>query len=76
VRKLGIPCVLDRFVQQAVLQFCRSAGTDILEHSHVSDRGAVQGKQCTRRSSTSPKVPLGGGSRLEKFFDRVNHDRC
>ena len=27
VRKLGIPTVLDRFIQQAVMQVCRSGGT-------------------------------------------------
>ena len=30
VRKLGIPTVLDRFIQQAVLQVLQGAGTDVL----------------------------------------------
>ena len=28
VRKLGIPTVLDRLIQQAILQACNAAGTD------------------------------------------------
>jgi len=60
-----------------LLQFCRSAGT---RHSPntatVSDRGAVQGKAVHEAQQY-----IAEGYRwvvdldLEKFFDRVNHDR-
>jgi RNA-directed DNA polymerase len=56
VRRLGIPPVLDRFVQQAVLQ----VGTRrSLITATVFDRGAVRGRRCARRSSISPKGIAG-----------------
>jgi RNA-directed DNA polymerase len=58
--KLGIPCVLDRFVQQAVLQVLQKRWDPTFsEHSHGFDRGAARSKWCTRRSSTSPEGTAG-----------------
>ena len=60
MRKLGIPCVLDRFVQQAVLQVLQKRWTRRSPNTAtVSDRGAVRSKRCTRRSSISPKDTAG-----------------
>lgn len=77
VRKLGIPCVLDRFVQQAVLQVLQKRWDPTFsEHSHGfrpghSARQAVREAQQYIAEGHSWVVDLD----LEKFFDRVNHDR-
>lgn len=77
VRKLGIPTVLDRFVQQAVMQVLQGRwdGT-FSEHSHgfrpgCSAHKAVAKAQQYVRAGRRWVVDLD----LEKFFDRVNHDR-
>ncbi|SRR5216110_1465617 len=77
VRKLGIPCVLDRFVQQAVLQVLQKRWDPTFsEHSHGfrpghSARQAVREAQQYIAEGHGWVVDLD----LEKFFDRVNHDR-
>ncbi len=77
VRKLGIPCVLDRFVQQAVLQVLQKRWDPTFsEHSHGfrpghSARQAVHEAQQYIAEGHCWVVDLD----LEKFFDRVNHDR-
>src|SRR5208283_5186986 len=59
VRKLGIPTVLDRLVQQAVLQVLQKRWDRSPNTATVFDRGAARGKRCTRRSSTLPKDTAG-----------------
>src|SRR5213079_773922 len=77
VRKLGIPCVLDRFVQQAVLQVLQKRWDPTFsEHSYGfrpgrSARQAVHEAQHYIAEGYRWVVDLD----LEKFFDRVNHDR-
>jgi RNA-directed DNA polymerase len=77
VRKLGIPCVLDRLVQQAVLQVRQKRWDPTFsEHSHGfrpgrSARQAVHEAQQYIAEGHDWVVDLD----LEKFFDRVNHDR-
>jgi len=77
VRKLGIPCVLDRFVQQAVLQVLQKRWDPTFsEHSHGfrpgrSARQAVHEAQQYIAEGYGWVIDLD----LEKFFDRVNHDR-
>src|SRR3989449_1497357 len=77
VRKLGIPTVLDRFVQQAVLQVLQKRWDPTFsEHSHGfrpgrSARQAVHEAQQFIAEGYRWVVDLD----LEKFFDRVNHDR-
>lgn len=77
VRKLGIPCVLDRFVQQTVLQVLQKRWDPTFsEHSHGfrpghSAKQAVREAQQYIAEGHSWVVDLD----LEKFFDRVNHDR-
>jgi len=77
VRKLGIPTVLDRFVQQAVLQVLQKRWDPTFsEHSHGfrpghSAKQAVHEAQQYIAEGYRWMVDLD----LEKFFDRVNHDR-
>jgi RNA-directed DNA polymerase len=77
VRKLGIPCVLDRFVQQAVLQVLQKRWDPTFsEHSH-GFRPGHSARQAVREAQQY--IADGHGwvadLDLEKFFDRVNHDR-
>ena len=76
VRKLGIPTVLDRFIQQALLQVLQKYwDSTFSEHSFGfrPKRSAHQAVACAQQH-------LAGGYcwivdiDLEKFFDRVNHD--
>lgn len=77
LRKLGIPTVKDRLVQQAMLQVMqRSFDASFSEHSYGfrpgrSAKQAVARAQAIIASGRSYVVDLD----LEKFFDRVNHDR-
>jgi len=76
-RKLGIPTVLDRFVQQAVLQVLQQRWDPTFSaHSHGfrpghSAQQAVHEAQQYIAERHRWVVDLD----LEKFFDRVNHDR-
>jgi RNA-directed DNA polymerase len=77
VRKLGIPCVLDRYVQQAVLQVLQKRWDPTFsEHSH-GFRPGRSAKQAVHKAQQY----IAEGYRwvvdldLEKVFDRVNHDR-
>jgi len=77
VRKLGIPTVLDRFIQQAVMQVLQGRwDRTFSEHSHGfrPQRSAHQAVAKAQRYIAAGQgwvVDLD----LEKFFDRVNHDR-
>lgn len=77
VRTLGIPTVLDRFVQQAVMQVLqRKWDRTFSEHSYGFRPGrsahqAVEKAQQYIAEGYRFVVDLD----LEKFFDRVNHDR-
>jgi RNA-directed DNA polymerase len=76
-RKLGIPTVLDRFIQQAVMQVLQSKwDRTFSEHSYGFRPGrsahqAVEAAQQYIAEGYRWVVDLD----LEKFFDRVNHDR-
>src|ERR1700726_539833 len=76
-RKLGIPTVLDRMVQQAVMQVLQGRwAAELSEHSH----GFRPGRSAHQAVAKAQKY-VAEGRRwvvdldLEKFFDRVNHDR-
>jgi RNA-directed DNA polymerase len=77
VRKLGIPTVLDRMIQQAVMQVLRRRwDRTFSEHSYGFRPGrsahqAVEAAQQYIAEGRRWVVDLD----LEKFFDRVNHDR-
>lgn len=77
VRKLGIPTVLDRMVQQAAMQVLqRRWDPEFSEHSH----GFRPGRSAHQAVAKAQKY-IAEGKRwvvdldLEKFFDRVNHDK-
>ncbi len=76
VRVLGIPCVLDRFVQQAILQVLqpRFAPT-FSQHSYGfrPGRGAHDAVNAAQRFIQEGRRWVVDVD-LEKFFDRVNHD--
>jgi RNA-directed DNA polymerase len=77
VRKLGIPTVLDRFIQQAVMQVLQGRwDRTFSDHSYGFRPGrsahqAVEAAQQYMAAGHRWVVDLD----LEKFFDRVNHDR-
>ncbi len=77
VRKLGIPTVLDRFIQQAVmLVLQRRWDRTFSDHSY----GFRPGRSAHQAVEQAQQY-IAGGHRwvvdldLEKFFDRVNHDK-
>ncbi len=77
VRKLGIPTVLDRFIQQAILQVLQAQWDPTFsEHSYGFRPG-----RSAHKAVTAVQQYMTAGCRwvvdldLEKFFDRVNHDR-
>lgn len=76
VRQLGIPTVLDRFIQQAILQVLQPIfDPTFSEHSYGFRPGrrahdAVCQAQRYVQSGKRWVVDVD----LEKFFDRVNHD--
>src|ERR1700756_4649016 len=77
VRKLGIPTVLDRFIQQAVMQVLqRPWDQTFSEYSY----GFRPGRSAHQAVAQAQQYIAAGYSwvvdlDLEKFFDRVNHDK-
>jgi RNA-directed DNA polymerase len=77
VRKLGIPTVLDRFIQQAVMQVLqRQWDPTFSDHSY----GFRPGRSAHQAVAQAQRYIAEGYSwvvdlDLEKFFDRVNHDK-
>ncbi|MCA1707785.1 MAG: group II intron reverse transcriptase/maturase, partial [Actinobacteria bacterium] len=76
-RELGIPTVIDRFVQQAVLQILERIWDPTFSESSYGFRAqrsahqAIEAAQGYIREGYRWVVDID----LEKFFDRVNHDR-
>lgn len=76
VRELGIPTVLDRFIQQALLQVLQPLiDPSFSQHSYGfrpgrRAHGAILAAQGHIQSGNGWVVDVD----LEKFFDRVNHD--
>jgi RNA-directed DNA polymerase len=77
VRKLGIPTVLDRFIQQAVMQVLqRKWDRTFSDHSY----GFRPGRSAHQAVAAAQQYIAAGyhwvvDFDLEKFFDRVNHDK-
>ena len=77
VRKLGIPTVLDRFIQQAMMQVLqRQWDPTFSDHSY----GFRPGRSAHQAVAQAQRYIAEGHSwcvdlDLEKFFDRVNHDK-
>jgi RNA-directed DNA polymerase len=77
VRKLGIPTVLDRFIQQAVMQVLQGRwDRTFSDHSYGFRPG-----RSAHQAVVQAQQYIAEGYRwvvdldLEKFFDRVNHDK-
>ena len=77
MRKLGIPTVLDRFIQQAVMQVLQRRGDRTFsEHSY----GFRPGRSAHQAVAQAQQYVTEGcrwvvDLDLEKFFDRVHHDK-
>jgi RNA-directed DNA polymerase len=77
VRKLGIPTVLDRFVQQAVMQVLQRQWDRTFSDSSYGFRPG----RSTHQAVAQAQRYIGAGYGwvvdldLEKFFDRVHHDK-
>jgi RNA-directed DNA polymerase len=76
VRLLGIPCVVDRFIQQAILQVLTPLFEPLFSRFSYGYRPgrnaqmAVQAGFAYTKEGNDWVVDLD----VEKFFDRVNHD--
>ncbi len=76
IRKLGVPCVVDRLIQQALLQVLQEQWDPTFsEHSY----GFRPGRSAHQAVAQAQKYVAEGYNivvdlDLEKFFDRVNHD--
>jgi len=77
VRKLGIPTVLDRFIQQAVMQVLQGRWDRTFSKYSYGFRPERSAHQAVAKAQQY----IAAGYRwvvdldLEKFFDRVNHDK-
>ena len=76
VRKLGVPCVIDRLIQQGLLQVLQKQWDPTFsEHSY----GFRPGRSAHQAVAQAQRYIAAGYNYvvdidLEKFFDRVNHD--
>jgi len=77
VRKLGIPTVLDRFVQQAVQQVLQQQWDPTFSEHSYGFRPGRSTKQAVAQAQRYIAEGYGWcvDFDLEKFFDRVNHDK-
>src|SRR6266536_3411801 len=77
VRKLGIPTVLDRFIQQAVMQVLQRRWDRTFSDYSYGFRPGRSAQQAVAQAQQY--IAQGHGwcvdLDLEKFFDRVNHDK-
>ena len=77
IRKLGIPTVLDRFIQQAIMQVLQGYWDKTFSDRSYGFRPGRSAHQAISRGQQY----VDQGHRwivdidLEKFFDRVNHDK-
>lgn len=75
-RRLGIPTVIDRLVQQAILQVLQP----IFEESFSNNSFGFRPNRSAHQAVKQAQSYVQSGNRvvvdidLEKFFDRVNHD--
>ena len=77
VRKLGIPTALDRFVQQAVMQVLQKRWDRTFSNSSYGFRPGRSTHQAVAQAQRYIAAGYGWvvDLDLEKFFDRVNHDK-
>src|SRR4029434_6323989 len=76
-RKLGIPSVLDRFIQQAVLQVLQRRWDRTFSSHSYGFRPRRSAHQAVAQAQHYIAAGYGWvvDLDLEKFFDRVNHDK-
>jgi len=77
MRKLGIPSVLDRFIQQAVMQVLQRRWDRTFSESSYGFRPRRSAHQAVAQAQQYIAEGYGWcvDFDLEKFFDRVNHDK-
>ena len=77
MRKLGIPTVLDRVVQQAVMQVLQKRWDRTFSDSSFGFRPGRSAHQAVAQAQQHIAAGYGWvvDLDLEKFFDRVNHDK-
>jgi RNA-directed DNA polymerase len=75
-RKLGVPTVMDRLVQQAILRVVQR----YWDHTFSESSFGFRPKRNAQQAVQQAQKYVGSGKQwvvdldLEKFFDRVNHD--
>jgi RNA-directed DNA polymerase len=76
-RKLGIPCVLDRLIQHAVLQVLQPRWDATFSESSYGFRPGRSAHQAVAQAQAYLQQGYGYvvDIDLEKFFDHVGHDR-
>src|SRR5947207_82176 len=77
MRQLGIPTVLDRFIQQAVMQVLQGRWDRTFSKYSYGFRPGRSAHQAVAKAQEYIAAGYGWGVDLdlEKFFDRVNHDQ-
>lgn len=77
LRKLGIPTVLDRFIQQAVMQVLQRRWDPTFSPHSYGFRPGRSAHQAVAHAQQYIAAGYGWviDLDLEKFFDRVNHDK-
>jgi len=75
-RQLGIPTVLDRFIQQAVLQILQDKWDSTFSPNSFGFRPGKSAHHAVRQAQkyASSGLQIVVDIDLEQFFDRVNHD--
>jgi len=76
VRPLGIPTVLDRFIQQAVMQALQADWDGTFSEMSFGFRPGRSAHQAVEQAQAhiASGYAVVADIDLEKFFDRVNHD--
>jgi RNA-directed DNA polymerase len=76
-RKLGIPTVLDRLIQQAMLQVLQAQWDETFSEASYGFRPGRNAHQAVEQAQKHIKLGYRWvvDTDLEKFFDRVNHDK-
>jgi RNA-directed DNA polymerase len=76
IRKLGVPCVVDRLIQQALLQVLQERWDPTFSEHSFGFRPGRSAHQAVAQAQRYIAEGFGivVDLDLEKFFDRVNHD--
>jgi RNA-directed DNA polymerase len=74
IRKLGVPCVVDRLIQQAMLQVLQERWDPTFSEHSYGFRPGRSAHQAVAQAQVYVAEGYNVVVDLEKFFDRVNHD--